>query len=862
MISVPSQLATNNTPGQYLTGRAAELAGVPRDPAVMGGVNSGQQGVSSPIFPQSQPVQQEQPDPYEGLGALLEEDDQTVFNTVDELYRRQELIKKSHLAQDTHWTRVKWGYPWSKLEKMPDQGIYKSSLPYGSSAISIQAIPNKACDLVNKCAETLLVDFPQPSPEPLNDSEEAEAAAEMAERFLTQDAGESGTNDTALFYNGVDRALTTASTYVHGWVDPVGGGCIPLQIKAHPEAQSPENPLVGPDGMPTTDYILRYVTQDQQFTDDPSQAAPQWQPKIRGDVLGREHVRVFPETQDVSNCQKVIITYFCTLAEAKSRWQLVGQMNDDQLSELTGWQPLRYLDLLPPAQRSRFKIGSGDVKQKNGSGDERIIFYHLLYQKASPEYPKGAAIVVSGANQGVILDKALLYADVEVQSSDGSGPKQEPRCMDVPLSQIRPRVDSDDHDPTGRPYIELFGGSVEFMAMLETSYLEAMDQILHIEKYTPATSPIEGWQVAEARASGDHIPILSAQDKPTYGNVPPLPPGILDVLQYVGNSTDSIASQNKPLQGGNDQQEVSGRARAIAVQQAMIGLNRMQGAVNAAYERWCRIKIQLAMRDFTTPQEIRYVGEDGAYRVEEWKGADFALVGDVGIKAGTGTMMTPESKIQYVASLKNLQLISDEQAADAARPTFSDALGLPDDPHQQYVERCVSEWLKGPPQGWAEAQQQYQTQVQQYQIVSQQAQQQVATAQQVVSQSGGDPSQVPRPQLPPPPQAPWSPFQPRPNDQELAIASLWAMRLSKVISSVKYGSSDPTWRQLLDARYSQATQTIQQYAPAPALPRGVSVTEKGDASTVGAEIMAAVHPQAGQAAPPAPQPPRPLGMAA
>lgn len=850
-------MATNNAPGQYLTGQDAELAGVQPDDSLLGGAQAGQVGHSSTATAPT-----EQTDPYEGLGPLLEEDDETVFKTVDDLVRRQEIIAKSHLAQDTHWTRVKWGYPWSKLEKLPDQGIYRSSLPYGASAISIQAIPNKACDLVNKCAETLLVDFPQANPEPLNDSEEANAAAEMAERFLTQDAGESGTNDASLFYSAVDRALTCSSTYVHGWVDPVGGGCIPLQIKAHPQAQSPDNPLVGPDGMPTTDYVLRYVTADNQFTDDPSQAAPQWQPKIRGDVLGREHVRLYPETADVSTCEKAIVIYFCTIAEAKRRWQSVGEMDDDQLTQLTDWQPMRYMELLPPAQRARFKLTTGDAKTKNGSGDERIIFYYLLYQVATPEYPKGACIVVSGADKGIVLDKGLLYADVEVSSSDGSGSKQEPRCLDIPLAQVRPRIDSDDHDPTGRPYIELFGGSVEFVAMLETSYLEAMDQILHVEKYTPATSPVEGWQVAEARASGDHIPILSPNDKPTFGNVPPIPPGLLDVLQYVGNQTDSIASQNKPLQGGNDQQEVSGRARQIAVQQAMIGLNRMQQAVNSAYERWCRIKIQLAMRDFTTPQEVRYVGEDGAYRVESWKGTDFALVGDVGVKAGTGTMMTPEAKIHYVASLKQLGLITDEQAADAARPTFSDALGLPDDPHQQYVERCVNAWLKGPPEGWEEQQQQFMQVEQQYQAMQQQAQQAFQSQQQMVASQGGDPNSIPQPQLPPPPVAPWSPFQPRPNDQEMPIAILWAMRLSKIISSVKYDNYDPMWRKLLDDRYLAAAQTIASLQPPPPMPRGVNVAVKAGPGDVGQAEQAATHPQAAPQGPQAGQPPRPLGKAA
>jgi hypothetical protein len=92
-----------------------------------------------------------------------------VFKTVDGL--RQELIALNHLAQDTHWTYVKLGYPWSTLTKEPNRDRYRPDLPYGSAGITIQAVPNKAWDLINKTTEALLVDFPQAECEPGDDSE-------------------------------------------------------------------------------------------------------------------------------------------------------------------------------------------------------------------------------------------------------------------------------------------------------------------------------------------------------------------------------------------------------------------------------------------------------------------------------------------------------------------------------------------------------------------------------------------------------------------------------------------------------------------------------------------------------------------
>lgn len=766
------------------------------------------------------------------MGQLLEDPDSDVFQTLNRLVLRQELIAKNHLEQDKHYTRVKLGYPWSTLEYNQDTSQYKAVLPFGTSATSIMPVPNKTWDLINKATETILQDFPEHLAQPLNDSDEADNAAEMAGRVLDEDAGENGTNDRELYYRALDRALVTASTYVHYWVDPTGGGYVPLQILAHPLAQDPNNPMMGPDGMPTTDPILRYCAAGpdgtpSQFVNDPQQAAQQWQPKIRADVLGREHIRVFPESVPLWNAKKVIGMWYCTIGEAKARWPLVQQMSEDDINRLCDWTPPRYLVLLPGFERARWKLTDSSTKPNGGSSDERIMFYYFCYEAANPlNAPKGAEVFVTGALSGKILSKNVLSMQVPVPSNDGTGPKMETRAMTIPVCQLTPRADPDDRDPSGRAYVELFAGSTEYFATLYAGFGEAIEQSLHVEKYTPSTSPVEGWQVREAKASGNHIPILRPEDKPTYGPVPPIPPMIFDVFQWGDNLQDSIASLNKPAQGSNDQQEVSGTARQIAVQQAKIGLSRMQQAFLSCYERAGRIKIQLMMRDFKAPQLIRFEGEDGAYKQEQWTGVDFAMVGDVSIKAGTGTMMTPESKVQYVANLTQASFMSPDEAAEVARPTFADTLGIPANPHEQYIERCVATWLKGPPQGdpqnpqssWLAQAQVYQQQMQQYaQATDPMKAKYEGEAQH--AQLTGQPI-PPAPQLPPPPPQPWSPFQPRPNDSDPNVAHLWMRRLSKVISSVKYDQMPPLWRQPLDQKYLAAQQVMAAAMAPPPAPGG------------------------------------------
>lgn len=807
-----------------------------------GGVDFGFRGVNDggPTNAQAPGTQPTQPD----LGPWLTDDDQGVFKLANDLVLRQEVIAISRQMQDEYYRLVKLGYPFATLTRDPARNTYKLTLPAGTRPMSIAAVPNKAWDLCNKATELVMQDPPVADPSPISDDEAAIAAAAFANQFLSEDGSEQGTDDTALFTDAMDRALTASTTYLEYWVDPAGGGSIPLQILAHPAAQSPDNPLIGPDGMPTPDPVQRYITAPQggQFTDDPSQAAPQWQPKIRASMWGREHWRVFPESQPVPTAQCAIGLLYCTVREARSRWPSIAQMTPGQIDTLTSWTPPRYLVLLPPWQRARWQMSNGTDAQK-GAGDERLLFYYQIYQRSTPDNPQGADVVVSGASGGTIINKEPLSAMVEVPSEPtaptaappappvpGSipsppapiqqgttGPKMQRKGFDLPVVQVTPRRDPDERDPTGRPYLELFAGATEFNAALATAFLEAVDVWLHLESYIPSTSPVSGAQVRQARVSGDAIPILRPEDKPSFGQAPPLPPNFWDGYGEVNNAIDSIASLNKPATGADDQQEVSGTARKVAVQQALVGLTRMQQPINTSFQRASRIKLELCQRKMTTEQQLAFVGDDGSWKVQKWTGADFAKVGSIGIQPGTGTMQNAEQKANYAATLVANGMISSEEASDAIRPLVSQRLGLPDDPHKQFIERCVSLWLQGPPSPqWAGLWQQY---VQQKQAFHAQQALQARAALATPSVPGAPPP----PPMGPPPTPPWTPFPARPNDAEPPVALLWAKRLSLVMSSPKYGSMIVEWQQALGEKYDAARQVVQAaVAPAPAPPSGQS----------------------------------------
>lgn len=797
------------------------------------------------------------------MGPILEDDDKDVFKDTDELVRRQELLAINRWNQDEYYKCVVDGYPWATLMHDTTRDVYSFELPYGVTSLSIQPVPNKNLDLINKASEQILVDFPEADAQPMDDSEEAESAAEAADRFLSQDGGEQGTNDAVLYDDRVKLALTCASTFIEYWVDPSGGGYIPLQIEAHPQAESPDNPLVGPDGMPTTDYILRYVTAPEggQFTTDPTKAAPQWQSKIRASKWERQHIRTYPEHLPVDQAEKVIILGHCPLSEGKRRWKSVAAMAPEDLSALCDWTPARYLALLPRFQQSRWKLTDGKTKNKGGSSDERIMFYYHVLQRATPDYPKGADVVVSGIDGGLVIDKKLLSVEVEVSKGQAQKVK-ETRCREIPVVQVTPRGDPTGQDPTGKAYITLFVGATESNAILSQGYADGIRKTLSTPFASSSMAPIEGWQVENARTTGDILRVMRPEDLPKQLDPPVLPNSYFNMFELSDEAINSIANRERASSGAENSKERSGKALQIAVSQNNIGNSSMLTAVNNSYARGCRIKLELMMSECTTAQQVAYVGEDGANKMMDLHAMDFALIGKVGIKTGTGTGLSQDGKVQYLGNLQAEGFIAPEEARDSARPSFAKRLGIQADPFEQYVSRCVDAWLQGPPEppkpdpaappqvdpmtgqpitpptwqeqyrAWMDAQTAYEQQTAMYQ---EHQQANLAAKQNAAIVSVGDSTPAtpttdgtpapdpkiqeakvglamnpPQPELAPPQPPtvpkPWTPFSPRPNDTEPKLAGIWATKLSRVMSSTNYGKFGPEWDDVLNRQYTLTRQ--------------------------------------------------------
>ncbi len=792
-------MATNDNPNSGgLFGLDQFLANQPPSPSVTGGVGESPSGIDQlkALLPG---LAEDEREP-QGLGPLMEADGPEAFKTIDEMVRRQEPLARSRLAQDAHYTYVKLGFPFSSLEKEQDQDVYRQSFPPGY-AMRQAAVPNKAADLVNKLTETLLVDAAQPDPQPETDDESAVQAAKLASEFLQQDGGEAGTDDRSLFWSQVERATTCSSSFLWPWVDETGGGTIAKQVKAHPQATDPANPLDAVDPMtgqplPTTDYVLRYVTPDGQFTDNPSEAERVWVPRIRVNRLGREHVRFFPETKDLHDAEAVVCIFYTTVGEAKRRWPDVAQMSDAQIGALCDWNPPRPSALLPASLRARWRAASNDSDKT--VNDERILFFYAYLRRSDPTYSDGAQVFVSGANGGVVLHRDTLVAEVEVPSETKQDVTvTDRRDMDIPLIQIRLLQDPDGGDPMGKPVMARIAAAGEAGARIASSLLSQIDKILHPARFVTATSPLSDDDIEESRAGGRLAVVTSQNDFPKYEEPPDLPSNTLDVVDWNYTQMDSAIGLNKPAQGSDDSAEVSGVARRIAVQQSLVSVSRMQHGVNVAWERYWRIKLQLVMRYFGVPQLLRYVGVDGAAKQEWFKGADFARVTGVTVKPGSGTLLPPNEKVNYAIQLRDAGLVDPDTATDIATPGFMKVLGVPDNPHLQRIERQVSSWLEGPPEGWVETFDANQMMAQQVEAEAMQA------------QTMGIPAQMPA--IPPQ----WTPFATLPMDADPAIAALRKRRLATLMASVKFSAQPEQWQSVVIQAYNEAAMAS---APAPMMP--------------------------------------------
>lgn len=827
------------------------LASLPQVPRKVAQGDGSEPQAGNAVATQSQTsVPAEQPQ----APTLKDAEPKDKFQTIEQLVRSQDTIARNRWAIDTHFRRIRSGVPFSRLEKIPNQSIWVQKLPMGMTKESSASVPNKADDLCNKIEDTLMSDPPKPNPQPHVEEERAKEAAELAAEFLHMDGGEAGTDDVQTYRWALNNGLTAASSFLHYVVDPTGGGYQPVQKLAHPQAQDPQNPLVAmiqtPEGMveeQAADPVLRYVSPPTpeapagQFVDDAEQADRAWLPAIRIERLRRESVRMFPPTATLKNVRAMVVVRFGTLEEAIKQWpETVGKMSQSDMFGLANWRPVMSDQVVPFTLRGAMQSGAtGPGYEQVGTLSallQRRMFSYRLYVACDPEYPDGYWCDVSGANGGTVLGEGDLSYVVQMPVGG-----KEKRCRDIPVVQVRPQQDVDGGDPMGWPFIGRFAGPSEAESTLYAAFQDLCDNMLHPHVFLPSTTPVDEDDWLDRTR-----PIVTDPDAkpPYYEQFPTLPP-VMALIDNMDKKMDVISGLTATAQGLDSSNSKSGVAKQLDVRQALVSLSGMQQNLHAAMTRGWRIKCQIAQAEFSTPQMMEYSGDEGSAQPRWWTGENLGGVDRIGIQPGTGTMMTPEGKAQYIAFLQAQQWLPPDEAAKVALPNIKMDLGLPQNPYQQAIERSVATFLQGPSPSFVEAQQKQQQAVQ---MAQQQYQSAVA---QIQAQAPAGTPQVAPPPFQPPPLPPLpGPFTPRPNDIEPKVAAIYAARLSELFVDPQYAKQPPGWQQVAIDAYQRYMQVLM---PPPQIPPNVHISEVApDPQTLVAAEQAA---SSGKAPPGQPQMP-------
>lgn len=804
--------------------------------------------------------------PIPGGGPLLEKDAKAVFSMLQREDKAQFRLRNNRAQQDLHFDRVRRNIPFSTLIKSEDRSVWKADLPDGITDNGLP-VPNKIDDLCTKVVSQVVVDAFLPNPKPDGDSERARGAADLTKKFLRSDGGVNGTDDMGLLRLALTTNMTRSAHYAYGWVDPTAGGWRPLQIKAHPMAEDPKNPLMGPKIDPATkqpvvdpmtgapimercaDPVLRYVAEvtepdpmgvgfgvkKQVFTKNAAEAKRQWQPKHMRRDLFRTQVLTVPRTATVPRAQKLLVLMWETVGEARRRFNVLNEMTQDEIKELCAWRPKKWEMLVPDSVRAK---GGDDIE---AGSDSSLLFWYMSFCRIGGDYPDGGEVHVNGARGGFMLKRDTLREDVELE--DGT---LVPVLMRPPIAEFIALQDlADRGDAQGRPPIEAFKDAGQLLGHLYLAIIDCLDKGLNPNIYIPSTSTVTREDIV--RRDGTPIDLLVPEDKPIYEESPELPSFTPAIVQQVVQDLNSAAQTNETGNGLDSAYSTSGVAKEVALRTAKTMLSQYwQNAVSGMIQ-WWQIKTELAQARLTVPQLVKLSGEDAAFKQRWFVGGDLVGISDIALAPGSGTMLTGMEKLNWLAFMAGgnpakQAWIDPELVAELARASMSDDLGLPPNVHEDRVNREIADWIEGPPAGWEEAFAANQQLTQQFQMAVQK------TAQALAAASGLDPAtamQMAQQQVQPPQLTPLStPFNPRPTDENQKVALIRASKLCRFMDTTDYTRHSPAWRTTLDTAYTQSMQAAgivtvkqQQEAAAQQQQAAVQQADKQNAAKLQAEKM-------------------------
>ena len=666
------------------------------------------------------------------------------------------------------------GYNNVRVTKAQDQSRYVVYPPPDRRGQPQVHAFNKARTLCRVFVGNMLADPPAPVVEPTSDTDEDRDAAELSQRALEDIQSPSHLNTQAQLRDAVDRACTFGSGMIRYYVDPAKGGRRARTIQASPLATEAAHPLLDPatgqpwgavqmvtdpmTGVPVMQQaeppapIERFETEDGRLTDVEAEAARDWAPGLCSDVLDGRHVRFLPWGTDRQRAECVLIGTYVTLREARRMLQSYDvTLKEEEEKGLTLYRP----------EHSDYLMPDGKKDAESREGEEALVFCLTGVWRECPDYPDGAYIVALG-------DKVLLYR--ETWTADVAGKRV---ALPLPVAQV-PIWTNGRSDPYRDGLMDDLGGANEIRAAQVGHLLAYLDMWNNMPVVIPTTSPITEADLVYKR----YIRGLPGQE-PKGIKAPGYEPASMQMYAEAGTEMDSASHLQQAAQGVQDSSVKSGRHAFQIITQVHAQLSEPKQHIESAYVQCCEIELALT-RAFGLAGEARWQGEDGRYKYKRWEAAN--LGGDVRVKPGTMTMLSPGAKAELLERWQASGAIAPERAQEYLAGQVSAMLGRQDDPYLLEIRRSLAEWEDGPPEGWAPL-----------------------PPQQVMTPMGPQMMQAPDPVAS-------RVFPVKPHHSLPAIAAKRAEQIARVMASTKYETKPPQWQQVLAMEFQRAQAPMQQMA--------------------------------------------------
>lgn len=693
-----------------------------------------------------------------------------ICKTVREMFEAQKDLWPRRLCEGEVHERRRGGESNIWVQKDANEAKYTIYVPHGTRYLN--QFYRKDDRLCNRFVSQLYTDPAVPEGEPENGSDEAEDAAEFATRVLADVRGEAILDDVSAHKQAQQFACSWGSGLIWYYTNPQGGGRQPIEVTAHADALTFDEALIDPktgqkwEGATKT----RYVMPDGTLTDDASQAALRWMPRIARQVVRRSQVRYLPDTaRDLWEAEGLIYACYETWDTLVAWFPELANVSEEERDHAITY---RYGEAKYLLRRDGRYY---DPKPKEGLEGQGRALLMIFWHVECDAYPDGAYVVCVGDKLCPVRGEWLL---------NRLG-KREKR--DLPWTEV---VQFEGVDGK-QGLMHYFGPASEYRGDLYGRFDEMLDKALNRKVFVPSHSTLQPQDLELEFRTVFSIPPGS---QPFYEDIPPIPKELGEMIDRNDTEMDDATSLAQASQSSSLASTSSGRQALAVVSEAQSGLSDITQNANRAVVRGCRVILQEIATNYTVPQMLKFKGEDGLLQMRRWLGSDIGSTRDVRIKPGTGSMLNPTQKVQVAAEYAQLAGLPPDDVRELLLSNALPSVALEDDPARMRIKRQVAEWEQGPPEGWMPP---------------------VAPVDPLTGAPAVtlDPmTGVPMPVPPPPDPILARIWEPVPADQTPRAAAHRVRELVNVMCGTRYLTFPPEWRVPVEMEFAKAQQVL---APPP-----------------------------------------------